>query len=98
MRDWTGSIKRLIDELRPRRGFRPQIGGLDRSLDMLDRIVDTGQGFRNRIEHDHDFRLHPRSAAFQGDRVAARRLAGTAGMSAGLARVTSRTFEPAGRR
>ena len=35
--------------------FYAQIGDADRALDMLDRAVDTGQGFRSWIEHDHDF-------------------------------------------
>jgi len=35
--------------------FHAQIGDDDRALDMLDRAVDTGQGFRDWIEHDHDF-------------------------------------------
>ena len=35
--------------------FHAQIGDADRALDMLDRAVDTGQGFREWIEHDHDF-------------------------------------------
>ena len=35
--------------------FYAQIGDADRALAMLDRAVDTGQGFRDWIEHDHDF-------------------------------------------
>jgi adenylate cyclase len=32
-----------------------QVGDYDRAMDLLDRAVDTGQGFRDWIEHDHDF-------------------------------------------
>jgi adenylate cyclase len=32
-----------------------QIGEHDRALDLLDRAVSTGQGFREWIDHDHDF-------------------------------------------
>jgi adenylate cyclase len=32
-----------------------QIGEYDRAMDLLDRAVDTGQGFRDWIDHDHDF-------------------------------------------
>jgi len=32
-----------------------QIGEFDRALDLLDLAVDTGQGFRDWIDHDHDF-------------------------------------------
>ena len=35
--------------------FYAQIDDTERALAMLDRAVDTGQGFRDWIEHDHDF-------------------------------------------
>ncbi|MDB6164712.1 MAG: Adenylate cyclase [Xanthomonadaceae bacterium] len=35
--------------------FYAQIGDANRALELLDRAVDTGQGFRDWIEHDHDF-------------------------------------------
>jgi adenylate cyclase len=34
--------------------FHAQVGETDRALDLLDRAIATGQGFRDWIEHDHD--------------------------------------------
>ena len=34
--------------------FYAQVGESDRALDLLDRAIATGQGFRTWIEHDHD--------------------------------------------
>jgi len=39
--------------------FHAQAGEDERALELLDRAIATGQGFRSWIEHDHDFaRLH----------------------------------------
>ncbi len=42
-----------------------QVGEFDRALDLLDRAVATGQGFREWIDHDHDFDVVRQLPRFQ---------------------------------